>query len=71
MSRFFRRSRRCNSQKPPWDMVHPGRPWAERMRDNNKSREQILDALDSRLSDAERQKTNPAAKTSVDDNHSQ
>lgn len=44
-------SGRYNSQKPLWDMVHPGRPWAERMRDNRKPREEILDALASRLSE--------------------
>ncbi len=45
-------SGRYNSQKPLWDTIHPGRPWAERMRDNRKSREEILTALASRLSGA-------------------
>lgn len=43
-------SGRYNSQKPPWDVVHPGRPWADRLKDNKKSAQQILDALASRLS---------------------
>lgn len=41
---------RYNSQKPLWDVVHPGRPWAERLLDNRRSREQILNTLSSRLS---------------------
>ncbi len=40
---------RYNSQRPPWDMVHPGRPWAERMQPNRRSEEEILRALSSRL----------------------
>lgn len=43
-------SGRYNSQKPPWDVVHPGRPWAEKLRDNSRSSRQILDALAFRLS---------------------
>ena len=42
---------RYNSQRPPWDMVHPGRPWAERMQGNKRSAEQILDNLPSRFED--------------------
>lgn len=41
---------RYNSQKPPWDVVHPGRPWANRLQENKRSPQQILGALDSRLS---------------------
>ena len=41
---------RYNSQKPPWDVVHPGRPWADRLQDNRRSATQILDTLSSRLS---------------------
>ena len=44
-------SGRYNSQKPPWDVVHPGRSWAERLQDNRRSAQQILDVLDSRLSE--------------------
>lgn len=40
---------RYNSQKPLWDMVHPGSPWAERMQENKKSAHQILQELDYRL----------------------
>lgn len=43
-------SGRYNSQKPPWDVVHPGRPWADRLKDNKKSAQQILDTLTLRLS---------------------
>lgn len=42
---------RYNSQRPPWDMVHPGRPWAERMQGNKRSVEQILNNLASRFED--------------------
>ena len=43
-------SGRYNSQCPLWDMVHPGRPWASRLRENRKSPQEILDALALRLS---------------------
>lgn len=43
-------SGRYNSQKPPWDVMHPGRPWADRLQANKKSAQQILDTLASRLS---------------------
>lgn len=41
---------RYNSQKPPWDVVHPGRPWAEKMQPNRRSEREILDVLQLRLS---------------------
>lgn len=43
-------SGRYNSQRPLWDMVHPGRPWANRLRDNRRSAQHILDTLALRLS---------------------
>ena len=44
-------SGRYNSQRPPWDVVHPGRPWADRLRENRRSRQEILTALSLRLSE--------------------
>lgn len=41
---------RYNSQRPLWDMVHPGRPWANRLQNNKRSAQQILATLASRLS---------------------
>ncbi len=43
---------RYNSQKPLWDMVHPGRPWANKMLPNRRSAQQILNVLSSRLSES-------------------
>lgn len=40
---------RYNSQKPPWDVIHPGRPWADRLQENKKPAQQIFDALSLRL----------------------
>ncbi len=45
-------SGRYNSQKPPWDVVHPGRPWADRLRENRRSKQEILTILSLRLSEA-------------------
>ncbi len=45
-------SGRYNSQKPPWDVVHPGRPWADRLRENRRSKQEILTILSLRLSGA-------------------
>ena len=45
-------SGRYNSQKPPWDVVHAGRPWAEKMRPNRRSQQEILHTLSSRLSES-------------------
>ena len=36
---------RRNQMKSSWDVLHPGRPWAEKQRDNSKSVKQILDNL--------------------------
>lgn len=36
---------RYNSQRPLWDMVHPGRSWASRLSENRKSAQDILNAL--------------------------
>lgn len=35
-------SGRYNQQRSPWDVIHPGRPWAERLQPHRKSSEQIL-----------------------------
>lgn len=40
---------RYNQQKPPWDVIHPGRPWAERLQSNRRSEEEIIAAVRSRL----------------------
>jgi hypothetical protein len=34
---------RYNQQRSPWDVVHPGRPWALKLRSNSKSEKEILD----------------------------
>jgi len=38
-------SGRYNQQRSPWDMIHPGRPWAENCKANSRSAEQITDAI--------------------------
>ncbi|MBI5696589.1 MAG: Eco29kI family restriction endonuclease [Nitrospirae bacterium] len=40
---------RYNQQKSPWDVLHPGRLWAERLKDNNKSEVQILSGLEAKV----------------------
>jgi hypothetical protein len=44
-------SGRYNQQKSAWDVIHPGRPWAERCAPNTKSPEQILKAIKKHLSE--------------------
>ena len=36
---------RHSGQRPLWDVVHPGRPWAERLRENQRSLLAILSAI--------------------------
>jgi hypothetical protein len=36
---------RRNQMKSSWDVLHPGRPWAEKQRDNSKSAKVILHNL--------------------------
>ncbi len=38
-------SGRYNQQRSPWDVLHPGRAWAMKCRDNNKSHESLLAAI--------------------------
>jgi hypothetical protein len=33
---------RYGGQRPPWDVLHPGRPWAARCKDNAKSFDEIV-----------------------------
>lgn len=33
---------RYNQQRSVWDMIHPGRPWAEKLQPNKKSSEEII-----------------------------
>jgi hypothetical protein len=40
---------RYSSQRPLWDMVHPGRAWANKLLENNRSKQEILDTLAQRL----------------------
>ncbi len=35
-------SGRYNQQRSPWDVIHPGRTWAERLQPNRKTSDQIL-----------------------------
>lgn len=43
-------SGRRRQQKSPWDVIHPGRLWADVLQPNSKSREAILENLDLFLS---------------------
>jgi hypothetical protein len=36
---------RYNQQRSPWDVLHPGRTWAERLQPNRRSDTEILDRL--------------------------
>jgi len=36
---------RYNQQRSPWDVIHPGRPWAARLRPNSRSEEEILKSI--------------------------
>lgn len=40
---------RHQGQRPPWDVVHPGRPWAERLQPNKKSPRELLSAVEAFL----------------------
>ena len=33
---------RYNQQMSPWDVIHPGRPWASKLKPNARSRDEIL-----------------------------
>jgi hypothetical protein len=36
---------RYNQQRSPWDEIHPGRPWAARLRPNSRSQTDILQRI--------------------------
>lgn len=36
---------RTRQQRSPWDVIHPGRPWAKRLRPNKRSKAEILQAI--------------------------
>jgi hypothetical protein len=36
---------RYNQQRSPWDVLHPGRPWAERLRPNSKSADHLVRSI--------------------------
>lgn len=38
-------SGRYNQQRSPWDMIHPGRAWAEKCQPNAKTAEQVRQAI--------------------------
>ncbi len=38
-------SGRYNQQRSPWDVVHPGRPWADKLKPNNRSEKELLSNL--------------------------
>ena len=40
---------RYQGQRPQWDVLHPGRPWAERLQPNKKSKDELLAAVDAFL----------------------
>ena len=33
---------RYNQQRAPWDVIHPGRPWAPKLKPNARSRDEFL-----------------------------
>ncbi|MFZ5897609.1 MAG: Eco29kI family restriction endonuclease [Bacillota bacterium] len=41
---------RYEQQRSYWDVLHPGRPWAEKLQDNEKTEQEILDILEAFLS---------------------
>ncbi|MBZ0187417.1 MAG: Eco29kI family restriction endonuclease [Candidatus Obscuribacterales bacterium] len=38
-------SGRYNQQRSPWDVIHPGRPWANKLKQNNRSEMEFLTNL--------------------------
>lgn len=36
---------RRKQQRSPWDVIHPGRPWAARLAENRKTKEEITEAV--------------------------
>jgi hypothetical protein len=36
---------RYNQQRSPWDVIHPGRPWAKKLKPNSRSRDEILKVI--------------------------
>ncbi|MGI8553101.1 MAG: Eco29kI family restriction endonuclease [Dehalococcoidia bacterium] len=40
---------RCNQQRSPWDVLHQGRPWAERLQPNRRSEQEMLARLQAFL----------------------
>ena len=36
---------RYNQQCSPWDVIHPGRPWAKKLKPHSRSREEILKGI--------------------------
>jgi hypothetical protein len=40
---------RYNQQRSPWDVIHPGRPWAARLKPNSRSKAEILKSLSESL----------------------
>lgn len=42
-------SGRYSGQRPLWDMVHPGRPWAERLREHQRPFPDILTTIQRAL----------------------
>jgi hypothetical protein len=40
---------RYNQQRSSWDVVHPGRPWAKKLKPNLRSRDEILKVIDKFL----------------------
>jgi hypothetical protein len=40
---------RYNQQRSAWDVIHPGRPWAGKLRSNKRSAQEILESLEEFL----------------------
>jgi hypothetical protein len=45
-------SGRYNQQKSPWDIMHPGRGWAEKCKDSERTLKEIRDKLRASIEDA-------------------
>ena len=43
---------RHNQRKPPWDVLHPGRPWADRLRDSGNTPGSLSDFIIAQLAKA-------------------
>ncbi len=45
---------RYNQQRSSWDGIHPGRPWAKRLKPNSRSKEEVLEVIAKLLGEGAR-----------------